>query len=151
MSTMASQTTDASTVYAGADQRKNQSSASLAIVRGIHRCPVNSPHKGPVTRKMFPFGDVIIICLAFFSHISLAANDFDCVFAVADWRAKFREPPWHFESVTIHMAWLVTRAFTYYAWVTYIVAHINGLSIASENCIFGAKSFPMQSCCQIDA
>ena len=25
--------------------------------------PVNSPHKGPVTRKMFPFDDVIMICL----------------------------------------------------------------------------------------
>ena len=29
-------------------------------VRGIHRSPVNSPHKGPVTRKMFPFDDVIV-------------------------------------------------------------------------------------------
>ena len=42
-----------STVYSGADQRKHQSSASLAFVWGIHRSPVNSPHKGPVTRKMF--------------------------------------------------------------------------------------------------
>ena len=39
-------------VYSGPDQRKQQSSASLAFVRGIHRWPVNSPHKGPVTRKM---------------------------------------------------------------------------------------------------
>ena len=49
-----------STVYSGADQRKHQSSASLAFVRGIHRGPVNSPHKGPVTRKMFPFDDVFM-------------------------------------------------------------------------------------------
>ena len=42
------------------DQRKHQSSASLAFVRGIQRWPVNSPHKGPVTRKMFPFDDVIV-------------------------------------------------------------------------------------------
>ena len=42
-----------STVYSGADQRKHQSSASLAFVWGIHRAPVNSPHKWPVTRKMF--------------------------------------------------------------------------------------------------
>ena len=35
--------------------KKHQSSASLAFVRGIHRWPVNSPHKGPVTRKMSPF------------------------------------------------------------------------------------------------
>ena len=50
------------TVYSDADQRKHQSSASLAFVRGIHRRPVNSPHKWPVTRKMFPFDDVIMGC-----------------------------------------------------------------------------------------
>ena len=49
-----------STVYSDADQRKHQSSASLAYVRGIHRGPVNSPRKRPVTRKMFPFDDVIM-------------------------------------------------------------------------------------------
>ena len=49
-----------STVYSGADQRKHQSSASLASVRVIHRGPVNSPHKWPVPRKMFPFDDVIM-------------------------------------------------------------------------------------------
>ena len=45
-----------SSVYSDADQRKHQSSAPLAFVRGIHRSPVNSPHKRPVTRKMLPFG-----------------------------------------------------------------------------------------------
>ena len=63
ISSMASQITSLtivySSVYSGADQRKHQSSCSLAFVRGIHRWPVNSPHKGPVTRKMFPFDDVI--------------------------------------------------------------------------------------------
>ena len=49
-----------STVYSGADQRKHQSSTSLASVRGLYRGPVNSPHKGSVTRKMFPFDDVIL-------------------------------------------------------------------------------------------
>ena len=47
-------------VYSGADQSKHQSSASLAFVWGIHRGPVNSPHKWPVTRKMFQFDDVIM-------------------------------------------------------------------------------------------
>ena len=64
MGTIASQITSltivCSTVYSGADQRKHQSSASLAFVRGIHRWPVNSPHKWPVTRKMLPFYDVIM-------------------------------------------------------------------------------------------
>ena len=48
-------------LYSGTDERKHQSCASLASVRGIHRWPVNSPHKGPVTRKMFPFDDVIML------------------------------------------------------------------------------------------
>ena len=58
-----------STVYSGADQRKHQSSASLAFVRGIHRGPVNSPHKWPVTRKMFPFDDVIMFYLMQLKYI----------------------------------------------------------------------------------
>ena len=48
------------TVSSGAHQRKYQSSASLASVRGIHRSPVDSSHKGPVTRKRFPFDDVFM-------------------------------------------------------------------------------------------
>ena len=60
MGTMGSQITSPtivySTVYSGADQRKHP---SLTFARGIHRWPVNSPHKGPVTRKMFPFDDAI--------------------------------------------------------------------------------------------
>ena len=70
MSAIASQITSVSiifsTVWSGADQRKYQSSASLAFVGGggggIHRWPMNSPHKEPVTRKMsqFPFDDVIM-------------------------------------------------------------------------------------------
>ena len=65
MSAMTSQITSLkivySIVYSGADQRKHQSSASLAFVRGIHQSPVNSPHKGPLTRKMSPFDDVIML------------------------------------------------------------------------------------------
>ena len=49
------------TVYSDADRRKHQSSASLAFVWGIHRGPGNSPHKWPVTRKMFPCDDVTMI------------------------------------------------------------------------------------------
>ena len=64
MGTIASQITNLtivySIIYSDTDQRKHQSSASLAFVWGIHRGPVNSPHKWPVTRKMFPFDDVIM-------------------------------------------------------------------------------------------
>ena len=63
MSAIASQITSLtdSIVYLSANQRKHQSFALLAFVRGIHRRPVNSPHKGPVTRKMFPIDDVIML------------------------------------------------------------------------------------------
>ena len=74
---MASQITSFTIAYSivlsGTDQRKHQSSASMAFVRGIHRWPVNSPHKWPVTRKMFPFDDLIISSSGInqvFSHYS---------------------------------------------------------------------------------
>ena len=64
MGTIASQITSLtivySTVYSDADQIKHQSSVSLAFVWGIHRGQVNSLHKWPVKRKMFPFDDVIM-------------------------------------------------------------------------------------------
>ena len=67
MSAMASQITSPaiiySSVYSGADQRKHQSSVSLGFVRGIRRWPVNSPHKGPVTRNFFPFDEAIMSIL----------------------------------------------------------------------------------------
>ena len=67
MSAMASEITSltivCSIVYWGADQRKHQSSALLAFVQGIHRWPLKSPHRWPVTRKMFPIDDVIMQCM----------------------------------------------------------------------------------------
>ena len=49
-----------STVCSGVEQRNHQNSVPLAVLKGIQQCPVNSPCKGPVTRKMFPFDDVIM-------------------------------------------------------------------------------------------
>ena len=43
--------------------RKTSKLRALALVWGIHRGSVNSPHKWPVTRKMFPFDDVIMISI----------------------------------------------------------------------------------------
>ena len=61
-----------STVYSDADKRKHQSSVSLAFGRGIHRWPVNSPHKGPVTRKCFHLMTsswyTVIVCVYRASH-----------------------------------------------------------------------------------
>ena len=76
MGATASQITSLTIVYStvySADQRKHQSAESLAFVRGIHRGPVNSPHKGPVTRKMSPFDDVIM------SHEKLPKPNHDVI------------------------------------------------------------------------
>ena len=43
--------------------KKNQSSASLPFVRGIHRWHVDPHYKGPVMGTMFPFDDVTFISL----------------------------------------------------------------------------------------
>ena len=71
MSAMASQVTSltivCATVYSGVEQRKHPSPVSLAFVQGIHHCPVDSPHIGPVTREMFPFDDAIMNDLAWLS------------------------------------------------------------------------------------
>ena len=69
MSQITSLTTVCSIVHSGADQRKHQSSSSLALGRGIHRWPVNSPHKWPVTRKMIRFDDVIILTSKVFNRL----------------------------------------------------------------------------------
>ena len=65
MNKMASQITSLtivySNVYSGTDQRKHQKSTQLAFVWGIHRWPVNSLHKRPVTWKMFLFDGVIVM------------------------------------------------------------------------------------------
>ena len=62
MGAMASQITNLLIVYTTViqSQIKKIKSASLAFVWGIHLWPMKSPYKGPVTRKIFPFGYVIM-------------------------------------------------------------------------------------------
>ena len=67
-----------STIYSGADQRKHQSSASLAFVRGIHRSPLNSPHERLIARKMFSLDRIIIPVKATFLDI-LHMTYFVCI------------------------------------------------------------------------
>ena len=92
MGAMASQVTSLtivySTVYSDADQRKHLSSASLAFVRGIHRWPVNSPHKWPVTGKMFPFDDVIMIVAQYRDKLTLRRQWFIYELGAAEWQSN---------------------------------------------------------------
>ena len=68
-----------STFYSDADQRKHQSSTSLAFVRR----PVNSPHKWPLTRKMFPFDDVIM-------SENFARDNSDIIFQKLVWKLLYK-------------------------------------------------------------
>ena len=83
MTMMASQITSLTVVYwnvySDADQRKHQSSASLAFRVGNSPGPVNSPHKEPVTRKTFPFDDVIMyVCNMYvFIYINFNINSYN--------------------------------------------------------------------------
>ena len=73
-----------STINSGSYQRKHQSSASLSFVWGIHRWPVNSSHKWPVTRKMFLFDDVIMN-LEGLGNVPMSTA---CNFRVTSWYGK---------------------------------------------------------------
>ena len=133
MNAMASQITSLaivySTVYSGANQRKHKSSASLAFVRGIHRWPVNSPHKGPVTRKMFSFDDIIMF-VRMESQVKLLALEP----VKYSWRMRIKStgikthyntPMWHFGPCVTFRPWQ---------------CHFLDLAM----CLFGPAAFPFQ-------
>ena len=88
MSEMTSQIISASivcSVCSGADRIKHQSCASLPFVRGIRRWPGDSPHKEPVTQKMFLLDDVIM------QPQNLTAR---VIVNKLTWRMLYRSP-WH--------------------------------------------------------
>ena len=143
MGTVASQITNLtsvySTVYSDTDQRKHQSSASLAFVWGIHRVPVNSPHKWPVTRKMFPFYDVIMcISVSDVLILRMQCNVSFFIVIILHNRSRFIEICIHYKQVycalvdifiyTEHMEKCVIRTYIWYScvifrntiWVSYI-------------------------------
>ena len=81
MGTMAAQITRLTIVYSTVYSRRRPKKTSklhvTGLVREIHRWQVNSPHKGPVTRKMFPFDDVVMLCrhgVAFQTFAEATAN-----------------------------------------------------------------------------
>ena len=83
-----------STVYLDTDHRKHQSSASLAFVWGIHRGPVNSPHKWPVTQKMFPFDDVIMSWFGYKMFLVISCNPISIRYDVTFSKPTRRNKPY---------------------------------------------------------
>ena len=71
-------------------QIQHQSSVSLAFVRAIHRWPVASPNKGPVTQEMFPFDDVIM------SEVGILAAS-ECLGAYRWWARHWLRQNWHYD------------------------------------------------------
>ena len=90
------------TVYSDADQSKHQSSETVAFVWGNHRGPVNSLQKWPVTRKMFPFDDVIIYVTANCTVVKTIPQNcnFDNIYVsplqklLLKWRIHSQPPYW---------------------------------------------------------
>ena len=115
MGAMASQITSLtivySTVYSSTDQRKHQSSASLAFVRGIHRWPVNSPHKWPITRMVLPFDDVIMFRVIHrrkrWIPVKRAGNEESVVMA---WRLHIECDSYFVFSTSLKLNW-INRVF----------------------------------------
>ena len=106
MAAMASQITSLAivylTVYLGTDQRKHQSSMSLAFVWGIHEWEVNCLHKWPVTQKLYPFDDVIM-SMCELTYI---------------WTLPKYMP-------VLHSLWIVHIFITLHIWVTILLVSIN--------------------------
>ena len=131
MSAMASQITSVSvvcsTVYSGADQRKHQSSASVAFVRGIHRWPMDSIRIGSVTWKMFPFDDTIM---------NLCKWDGWVIFLVY---------PWMLVIIIRRMGYLSLDLYTTIRWYFEACwrmrASVNWVIICS-GCLFGTRPSP---------
>ena len=49
--------------------KKTSKLRDTGLCEGIYRWPVDSPHKRPVTREIFPFDDIVMSCLmCHFSH-----------------------------------------------------------------------------------
>ena len=125
-----------STVYSTADQRKHQSSASLAFVWGIHRSLVNSPHKWPATQKMFPFDDVIMeICVAESNQFSEKCICVVGPFKPIHYNVSHAQYRWFFLERNLDYCWRIAVPTRF--WQTLIATQM--IPRASQNFAFGTR------------
>ena len=140
-SAMASQITSLtiiySNVYSGTAQRNHQISASLAFVWGIHRWLVNSPHKRPITRKMFQFDDVIMLYSCCVKRLSMPqGHSGQRPFGCRPWSSLCLQMPLYrvvtelLAALRIHVLWisssLIDKAATRNIYV--LLAMLNNIS-----------------------
>ena len=116
-----------STVYSGTDQRKHQSTALLAFVRGIHQWSVYSPHKGPETRKMFLLDDVIMQFSSFLHPTGRALCTFQTTSSV-----EFSNLQRHWEPNTRWIVSMLTKISVHLALISPNSKHKNNISILSR-------------------
>ena len=79
-----------SMVYSGTDQRKRQSPASLAFVRGIHQGLVNSTDKWPVIQNLIPFSN--------FVHYECSICPWNGPNGNHNWSTLWLQMPWCFST-----------------------------------------------------
>ena len=93
---------ESSTICSCADKKKHQSPASLAFVRGIHRWPVDSPHKGPVTGK----------CFIWWRHDvnSMQEDNFPQLRSPQAWMGEM-VVMWRLDLETLSALWVLCRGF----------------------------------------
>ena len=109
-----------STIYSGADQSKYQSSASLTFVMGIHWWPVTCLHKGPVTRKMFPFDDFVMhrISVMIWEYLFIPS----LIFSISLYQFLIKQQCYLRKQMRIIMEWNSTQ--TIQSWITEYWWHI---------------------------
>ena len=124
MSAMASQITSlmivSSTVYSDADQRKHQSSASLAFLGGIHLSPVNSPHKRPVMREMLPYDDAIMTYITADKKSVIVWCNACCIFinpCIGRWRLVISSAMLNDAFVTIFVNCVIVQCIVSNIWL----------------------------------
>ena len=162
MSAMATQINGVSIVYltvcSDACQGKHQSSESLAFMKGIHRWTANSPRKGPVTRKMFPFDDVIMYYKEFvkirINEITWINNTITCNYHwLGSWNKDFALLVWYnyMEALSTLLGWGLLNhlpPFRYYLILSTLSKH----TLCIEYHVYIWQVSPQPSCgdtCQI--
>ena len=113
--------------------RKHQSSASLSFVRRIHRGPVNSPHKWPVTRRVFPFDDVIMTRLVIVPTLVIIIGTVCCRHNLRchQWGQSWYHPNSRFSLECVKWYGIIS-------WCGYQVSHsnLNEVTMISSTAVF---------------
>ena len=84
-------------------RRRSKKTSKLRVTglcAGNHRWPVNSPHKGPVTRKMFPFDDIIMFPQLIVPYVRTLWPAFTDFKTSIHHRVSFKQRGWLYSALT---------------------------------------------------